>query len=110
MSIPLSMRLYEQQIFKVDTPHHTYSEEQIKEEILRSVKGSAAVVFRSVGLKADLDKVLRRLESVYGTVTNSDVLLQNFYYLVQNKSEKVQGFANRLEESLVTYDSHSISL
>ena len=42
----------------------------------------------------------KKLEMVYGIIRSLDVLIQNFYWLVQEKSEKVQVFTTQLEEAL----------
>ena len=53
----------------------------------------------SLGPKATVFTILGKLETVYGTVTSSDVILWEFYHLVQNKNEKCQVFITMLEES-----------
>ena len=44
--------------------------------------------------------ILSKLETQFGQVTGSDMLFQNFYQMAQEKAEKIQTFAARLEGSL----------
>ena len=44
--------------------------------------------------------ILSKLETQFGQVASSDTLSQNFYQMVQEKAEKIQTFAARLEGSI----------
>ena len=99
-NLPKHDASYEQWIFEIRSIQHTYSESQIKEAILRSGKDAAASVIHSLVCNAAVSKILEKVGTVYGNVTSSHVLLQDFYRLVQSKNENCQVFATRLGESL----------
>ena len=44
--------------------------------------------------------MMSRLEHQYGELASSDVLLQNFYQMMQEKNEKIQAFTAKLDGSL----------
>jgi hypothetical protein len=72
----------------------------MKQAIILSLRGGAALVMRYMGANASLDDVLAKLEQQYIQVVSCDKLLQDFFQLSQDKGEKVQNFASRLEGAL----------
>ena len=48
---------------------------------------------------AGVSKILEKLSVIFGTVMSFDVLMQNFYKILQGK-EKVPSFATKLEGTL----------
>ena len=44
-----------------------------------------------------LRKLISKLETAYGTVSGYDVLMQQFYGVHMERSEKVQSYASRME-------------
>ena len=47
-----------------------------------------------------LDDILEKFKWLYGSVESSDTLMQEFYYIAQGKSEKVQTFVLCLGRAL----------
>ena len=50
--------------------------------------------------RATLDDILEKLKWLYGSMESFDTLMQEFYQIVQGKSEKVQTFVLWLEQAL----------
>ena len=48
---------------------------------------------------ATLDDILEKFKWLYGSVESSDTLMQEFYFIAQGKSEKVQTFVLHLERA-----------
>ena len=49
---------------------------------------------------ATLDDILKKFKWLYGSVESFDTLMQEFYRIVQGKSEKAQTFVFHLERAL----------
>ena len=93
-------KTYEQWIFDVKTIRPSYPERLLKEAIFGFLKGNAADIARGLGPDTTVDQVLELLDSIFGRKTNSDVLMQDFYRIVQEPKEKVSTFGIRLEVAL----------
>ena len=91
---------YEQWLYGVETIQQNYPQFTVKESIVRSLKGAASRILTPLGPKATVGDIVGQLEAVYGTVTSSDELMQDFFQLKKTKLEKVQTFVTRIEESL----------
>ena len=80
---------FDQWLFEVKTVRGSYSERTVKEVIVKSLKGAAAELIHSLGPDADVDSMVKKLETVHGAIhmATFDVLMQNFYNLVQGKTE-----------------------
>ena len=91
---------YAQWAYEVKTLQPSYGENLLREGILRSLKGTAADLVRYLGPQASLQKILDKLETVYGAVSTFDQLMLGLYSLKQEKAEKIQQFATRLEEAV----------
>ena len=50
-----------------------------------------------MGPTASVTDILDKLAVIFGTVASFDVLMQNFYKVMQGNNEKVPSFAMRLE-------------
>ena len=68
--------------------------------ITKSCVGDAADAMSCLPPGATLDDVLEKIKWLYGSVESSDTLMQEFYCIVQGKSEKVQTFVLHLERGL----------
>ena len=53
-----------------------------------------------MGPTASVAEILRTLSVILGTVASFDVLMQNFYKVIQGNNEKVPSFTMRPEETL----------
>ena len=67
---------------------------------MRSLKGAVADMARYMGPTASVSNILQKLTVIFGMVTSFDMLVQNFYKVMQGNHEKVPSFATRLEETL----------
>ena len=63
----------------------------------KSCVGDAADALCCLPPGATLDDILEKFKWLYGSVESSDTLMQEFYCIVQGKSEKVQTFVLHLE-------------
>ena len=76
-----------------------YPESTVRESIMQSLKGAVADMAHYMGLTAGVSKILEKLSVIFRTVASFDVLMQNFYKILQG-NEKVPSFATRLEGTL----------
>lgn len=65
----------------------TYTEDMIMQTIRRSVRGEASRLLMGLGTGVDIETILEKFESVYGTVETKEELLANF--IVQNKANQM---------------------
>ena len=64
---------------------------------MRSLKGAVADMAHYMGPTAGVSKILEKLSVIFGTVILFDMLMQNFYKIMQWGNEKVPSFTTRLE-------------
>ena len=62
--------------------------------------GDAADAICCLLLSATLDDIIKKFKWLYGSVESFDTLMQEFYQIVQGKSERVQTFVLCLEWAL----------
>ena len=67
---------------------------------MRSLKGEAADMAHYMGPSAGVSEILEKLLVIFGTVTSFNMLMQNFYKVMQEDNEKVPSFMTRLEGTL----------
>ena len=77
-----------------------YLESLVWESIVQSLKGSAADMARYMGPTTSVAHILQRLMIIFSTVASFNVLVQNFYKVMQINHEKVPSFATQLEGTL----------
>ena len=77
-----------------------YLELVVRESIMRSLKGAAADMACYMGPTASVSEILEKLSVIFGRVTSFDLLMQNFYKILQGGSKKVPSFMTRLEGTL----------
>ena len=53
-----------------------------------------------LGTNTDVEKIISKLETEYGTGLEYDVLMQQFYGVHMERNEKVLSYATRMEGSL----------
>ena len=90
---------YEQWSHEVQCVKDHYPESVVCESIMRSLKGAAADMAHYMGPTASVSDILEKLSVIFGTVASFDVLMQNFYKILQ-ANEKVPSFATRLGGTL----------
>ena len=67
---------------------------------MRTLKGAAMDMARYMGPTTSVAHILQKPTVIFVTVVSFDVLMQNFYKVVQGNHEKVPSFAKRLEGTL----------
>ena len=53
-----------------------------------------------LGTNTDVEKIISKLETAFGTVLGYDVLMQQFYGVHMERNKKVQSYATIMEGSL----------
>ena len=92
---------YEQWSHKVQCIKDHYPELVVRESIMRSLKGAAADMAHYMGPTASVSKILEKLLVIFGTVASCDILMQNFYKVMQGGNKKVPSFTTWLEGTLI---------
>lgn len=78
----------------------SHSEQSILQAIRRSVKGEAAKVIMRLGVGANVQEILSKLDSIYGNVLEKEDILAEFYSAKQRDDETCSAWSCRLEEIL----------
>ena len=66
---------------------------------MQSLRRAVADMAHYMGPTVSVSKILEKLSVIFGTVTSFDILMQNFYKILQG-NKKVPSFATRLEGPL----------
>jgi len=74
--------------------------DEIAVAVKKSLRGEAAVAIRHLGLDADIQSVLRKLEGIYGIVEQAEDRMEKFYAAKQSPDESVASWSCRLEDLL----------
>ena len=77
-----------------------YPESVVWESIVQSLKREAADMVRYMGPTTSMAHILQNVMVIFGTVASFDILMQNFYKVMQGNHEMVPSFAMRLEGTL----------
>ena len=72
---------FEQWAFEVRSMMQSHTEATLKEGIVQSLHGAVADLVCYLVLQALVAEIIKKLELVYGTVANCDILMQNLYKL-----------------------------
>lgn len=72
----------------------------IMQAIRRSVRCEASRILMRLGTGVDIETILEKFESVYGTVDTKEELLAKFYSAKQGESEDIIAWSFRLEDLL----------
>ena len=91
---------FEQWYHEVQCVKDHYPESVVQESIVRSLKGAAADMARYMGPTTNMAHILQKLIIILSTVASFDVLMQNFYKVMQGNHEKAPSFTMRLEGTL----------
>ena len=91
---------YEQWSHEVQCIKDHYPESVVRESIMRSLKGEVADMAHYMGPTADVSKILEKLSVIFSAVASFDILMQNFYKILQGGNKKVPSFMTRLEGTL----------
>lgn len=79
---------------------NNFTKAAIGQGIRNSLKGEAAGIVRRLGPESDLNQMLSKLQSVYGSVAEAEELLADFYAAKQGEKESISEWGCKLEELL----------
>ena len=82
------------------TIQQKYTELLVREAMIRSVWGQAADLVCFLRTNTDVEKIISKLETAYGTVSGYNVLMEQFYGVHMERNKKVQSYATTMEGSL----------
>ena len=94
--IPKDEGSYEQWEFQVRGAMATHTKNSVHAAIVNSLQGPAQHLIGFVGFDADIERILDEVTGRFGHKYTRDKLQQEFYQL-QEKGEKLREFAGRLE-------------
>ena len=77
-----------------------YPEHVLLQVVRNSLKGLARSMLVSVGEKASVGDILKKLDGFFGNVASGETLMQSFYNDCQKDSESIIVYASRLEDTL----------
>ena len=80
---------------------HNYSKSDIESAAKKTLRGEAANVVGRLGIYADINTVINKLDGIYGVVEDYESLLSLFYNAKQVPGEKVTSWGCRLGDLLV---------
>ena len=96
---PRDEATYEQWKFQVKGMRSSCPEGTVRTALIASVRGSASETVSFVGFKASVNDILAGMEKRFGKKSTGDKLQSEFYQLQQEKGERIQQFAGRLEKA-----------
>ena len=96
---PRDESTYEQWKFQVKGMKSSCPESTMRSALITSVRGEGSELISFLGFHAPLEILLGAMEDRFGKKVTGDQLQQDFYQLQQEKGEKVQHFAGRLEKA-----------
>ena len=77
-----------------------HSRTEVATAAKKSLRGEAAVAVRHLGIDADLNSILKKLDGIYGLVEHAEDLMEKFYAAKQRDGESVASWSCRLEDLL----------
>ena len=80
--------------------NESYHPESIHHAIRRSLKGEASHIIMHLGPGASISTIIRKLDSIYGTVDEKEDILSEFYSARQKEDEGCAQWSCRLEDIL----------
>ena len=72
-------------------------ESAVRSTLITSIRGEASKLVGFVGFNAPLSTILEAIDKRFGKKSTADRLQQEFFQLQQDKGERIQHFASRLE-------------
>ena len=96
---PRDESTYEQWKFQVKGMRSSCPENTVRSALITSVWGEASELVSFLGFHAPLETLLEAMEDRFGKEVTGDRLQRDFYQLQQERGEKVQHFAGRLEKA-----------
>ncbi|MBV2113413.1 MAG: hypothetical protein KUF82_20870, partial [Candidatus Thiodiazotropha sp. (ex Ctena orbiculata)] len=77
-----------------------YPDSLVLQSIRKNLRGKAREILLTLGETAKPSDILNKLEGIYGNVSTSEVLLQQFYIQSQGADESVADYSIRIENLL----------
>ena len=91
---------FEQWFHAISDTQKNFNEQLVTAAITKSCIGDVTDAMCCLPPGATLDDILEKFKWLCGSVESSDTLMQEFYWIAQGKSEKVQTFVLHLERAL----------
>ena len=91
---------FEQWLPSIADARNTFNEQLVRSAINKSCVGDAADAICCLPPRATLYDIIEKFKWLYGSVQSFDTLMQEFYQIVQGKSERVHTFVLQLERAL----------
>ena len=91
---------FEQWFHAISNARRNFNEQLVRAAITKSCVGDATDAICCLLPAATLDDILERFKWLYGSVESFDTLMEEFYKIMQGKSEKVQTFVLNVERAL----------
>ena len=96
---PRDESTYEQWKFQVKGMRSSCPKGTVRSALITSVWGEVSELVSFLGFNAPMETLLDAMEDRFGKKITGDQLQQDFYQLQQEKGQKVQHFAGRLEKA-----------
>ena len=91
---------FEQWYHEVQYVKDHYVELVVWKNIVQLLKGAAVDMARHMGPTTSVAHILQKLTVIFGTEASFDILMENFYNIMQGNHKKVPSFTTRLEGNL----------
>ena len=96
---PCDEGTYEQWKFQVKGMRSSCPESAVRSTLITLVRGEASKLVGFVGFNVPLSTILEAINKRFGKRSTADHLQQEFFQLQQEKGERIQHFASRLERA-----------
>ena len=91
---------FEQWLHSISDARKNFNDQWVRAAINKSCVGDVADAICCLPPGATLDDIIKKFKWMYGSVESFDALMQEFYPIVQGKSERVQSSVLHLEWAL----------
>ena len=96
---PRDEGMYDQWKFQVNGMRSSCTEPAVRSALITSLRGEASELIGFVGFGVFLGAILEAMDKRFRKRSTTDRLQQEFFQLQQEKGERIQHFASRLEKS-----------
>ena len=96
---PRDKGTYDQWKYQVRGMRATCPDSAVKSALITSLRGEASELVGFVGFNAPMSMILEAIDKRFGKKAMTDRLQQEFFQLQQERGERIQHFASRLERS-----------
>ena len=91
---------FEQWLHSIADARKTFNEQLVRAAVNKSSVEDVADAICCLPPRATLDDIVETFKWLYGSMESFDTPMQEFYQIVQGKSERVQTFVLQLEQAL----------